>query len=343
MAIRLKELAQHLGLSQTTVSRALNGYPEVSMRTRSRVAEAAAHYDYHPNSNAQNLAKGRSGSIGIVFQPERKMLLEPLFADYLAGVAETTALHDLAITLSTPSSDREEEAYRRAAAALQVDGLLLSSPKVEDKRLRILAETNIPFILHGRTVASAPYAFLDIDNEGAFFAATKLLIDLGHRRIALLNAEIDYTFACHREAGFRRAVGGVSDPTMKAWSLEGQMTDEYGYRNALACLQAPRRPTAFVCASTLMVPGVMRAAREFGLQIGRDLALIAHDDRISQLRPDYFDPPLSTTQSSIRDAGRRVAEMLIARIGGAAIEDLQEIWTPELVVRGSTPPPLQKD
>ncbi len=339
MAIRLKELAQHLGLSQTTVSRALNGYPEVSPLTRERVAQAAAEYDYHPNSNAQNLAKGRTGSIGIVFPSDRKMLLEPLFADYLAGVAETTAVHQLAITLSTPSADREEEAYRRAAAALQVDGVLLSTPKIQDNRLQILAETQMPFILHGRTIARGTYAFLDIDNEGAFYAATKLLIDLGHRRIAHLNAQTEYTFASDREIGFRRAVASAGIPDMEVSSYASQMTDECGYQNALACLKAPRRPTAFVCASTLMAPGVMRAAREFGLTVGRDVSLIAHDDRITFLRPEFFDPPLSTTQSSIRDAGRRVAEMLIARINGTPVEDLQEIWTPDLVVRGSTAPP----
>src|SRR6478609_6732890 len=132
--MNLKELSQHLGLSQTTVSRALNGFPEVGEATRQRVIEAAARFRYRPNASARTLATGRASAIGIVINADRNMLVDQLFTDFLAGMAERGAATDTDVIVSSAQGS-EEDAYRRLAQRGSVDAVVLSSPLIEDSRL----------------------------------------------------------------------------------------------------------------------------------------------------------------------------------------------------------------
>jgi LacI family transcriptional regulator len=113
------------------------------------------------------------------------------------------------------------------------------------------------------------------------------------------------------------------------------MTEENGYRSARSLLEQPEPPTAIACSSLIMALGVVRAVRDLGLTIPGDVSLIAHDDVFPWLRPEHFSVPLSTTRSSIRAAGARIAERLAARISGLEEGARGEIWPVDLVVRGS--------
>ncbi|MBA5776034.1 substrate-binding domain-containing protein [Stappia sp. F7233] len=333
--MNLKELAAHLGLSQTTVSRALNGYPEVSEATRTRVREAAERLEYRPNAAARRLATGRTGTVAIIFPSERSLLLDPHFLDFLAGVAEKLADDDVELTLRATRRNDELETYRRLVRNRRVDGFIVSSPLIEDERVRLLSDLDVPFVLHGRTDTQAPYAYLDIDNEGAFRRATELLVDLGHRRIGLLNGKRELNFARDREAGYLAALaahGIAPDPGL---IVNAAMTEEIGYRNASALLARPQRPTALLAASVLLAFGAYRAARDLGLVIGKDVSVIAHDDGLPFLKAETLDPPLATTVSPIRAGGYRLAELLLARINGNPPEDLREVAPVDLVFRAS--------
>ncbi|MBZ0230178.1 MAG: LacI family transcriptional regulator, partial [Bauldia sp.] len=128
--MKLKELASRLGLSQTTVSRALNGYPEVGAATRQRVLEAARRFDYRPNVSARRLATGRAGSIGAVLPTNRNLLVDPHYVEFLAGLGERLAEDEIDIVLTPAKGDDEVAAYRRLAAGTRVDAVILSSPLI---------------------------------------------------------------------------------------------------------------------------------------------------------------------------------------------------------------------
>src|SRR3954466_596384 len=132
--MKLKDLAGELGLSQTTVSRALNGYPEVSQATRQRVLEAARRFDYRPHASARRLATGRAGAIGAALQAYRNLLLDPHYVEFLAGLGERLSEDEIDIVLS-PSRGNDEQMYRRLAAGARVDAVILSSPTVADERI----------------------------------------------------------------------------------------------------------------------------------------------------------------------------------------------------------------
>lgn len=334
--MNLKQLSQMLELSQTTVSRALNGYPEVNEETRRRVMDAARRHGYRPNPSARRLATGKTGMIGYVLPTGTAVDIDPHFVEFLSGLGDYARAHDLDLALSPADARDEETTYRRVAANKQVDALYVSSPRPADRRIKLLEQLGMPYIVHGRSEGLGfHYPFMDIDNEGAFHEAGRLLVQLGHRNVALINGEPGETFAIFRERGLRNALAssGLALPTPMIRSLA--MTEENGYRAARSLLEGASRPTGIVCSSLIMALGVVRAARDLNIEIPKDLSLIAHDDVFPWLKPENFSVPLATTRSSIRSAGARIAERLATRIAGLEEGAVGEIWPVDLVVRGS--------
>ncbi len=334
--MNLKQLSHMLELSQTTVSRALNGYPEVNEETRRRVMDAAKRHGYRPNPSARRLATGKSGMIGYVLPTGAAVSIDPHFVEFLSGLGDYARSHDLDLVLSPADADDEETTYRRIAANRQVDAVYVSSPRPKDRRVALLATLALPFIVHGRSEGlDADYPFIDIDNEGAFYEAARLLVQLGHRRVGLINGDIRETFAIHRERGVRRALAGSGLALEDRAVVSAAMTEENGYRAARRLLEGDGRPTAILCSSLIMALGVQRAVGDLGLSMPGDVSLVAHDDVFAWLQPENFSVPLSTTRSSIRAAGARVAERLAARISGLEDTARGEVWPVDLIVRGS--------
>lgn len=334
----LRELAEHLGLSPATVSRALNGFPEVGEKTRARVIAAAKKLNYRPNSTAKKLATGKSGMVGIIFRAAHNLLVDPHFVEYLAGLSMGLAERELDLVLSHAQPGAQLSSYEKLIATGSVDGLVVSLPEVEDRRLAMLTERKFPFVVHGHVGDDPGYAFYDIDNHGAFSRATELLVALGHRRIAFLNGASGMAFAIQREAAFRTvlAANGIHVPAR--FVSHSDMSEDSGYQRAAEWLagQQGAAPTAFLCSSTMLALGVMRAAGEAGLEVGKDISIIAHDDVLPHLRSENFNPALTVTRAPIRDAGIALADMIHRRIGGADPKSLQTIAGVDLISRGST-------
>ncbi|RKE83544.1 substrate-binding domain-containing protein [Rhizobium sp. AG855] len=339
--MKLKEFAQQIGLSPTTVSRALSGYPEVSEATRKRVMEEATKLGYRPNINAVRLATGRVGAIGVVTSRAG----EYQFAEFMGGISERLSAEDIDI-LITPMAEQDSrdelQLYRRLAESRRVDAVVITAPRPNDPRIALLNELKLPFIVHGRSATDAPYAWLDIDNEGAICRATQHLLDLGHRRIAMINGREGLTFTQHRDKGYREALA-ERDVTYDAKLVtHGNFTDEIGFRVARAVLEQGQRPTAFVAGSMMSALGVYRAARSMNLVVGQDISVIAHDDVFPYLTADNMVPSLSTTRSSIRAAGSRIADLLLQMLSGRPATDIAELWPVELILRESSRP-VHKD
>lgn len=337
--MNLKQLSQLLGISQTTVSRALNGYPEVSAETRRRVMEAAEKTGYKPNAAAQRLATGKVGSIGLVMPIGVHHRSDVHYGEFLSGLGEEAARNGFHLVIMPTELEREEEALRGLSASGSVDGIYLAYMKRNDPRIGMMRSLSIPFLVHGRSWGlEENYPFLDVDNEGAFRDATGLLLQLGHKRIGILNGPEGYDFTYRRFLGVESALASHGLPLRPDFVRHGSMTDEEGYLGMEALLSQAERPTAVLCASTALALGAVRSLNERGLTPGRDVSLIAHDDVLPLLKPDNFSVPLTTTRSSLRAAGVRIGERLINQIKFNESRPQQELWKAELVVRASTGP-----
>lgn len=338
--MNLRELSERLNLSQTTVSRALNGYPEVNEITRKRVTEAATRFNYRPNVRAQKLATGRSMSIGhIIPMSNHNEMVNVVFADFIAGAGEIYADNGYSMTLSLVRDEDEMTAYRGVAEKGAVDGIILHSPTRNDPRIAFLTTLDIPFLVHGRaSEITQPYAWMDVNNMRALETATGHLIGLGHRRIALVNGPEKMDFALRRREGYLAALdaaGIAPDPTLMT---SGEMSEPFGYQAARSFLQAEHAPSAFVASSIVSALGIRRAVEEQGLRMGRDISIVCFDDAISYL-PNGSDTPVFTAvRSSVRDAGRRCAQMLITQINAPDQPPLTELWEAKLVLGTSTGP-----
>ena len=336
----LRQLAEHLGLSPATVSRALNGYPEVGVATRQRVLEGAERLHYRPNMHAKRLATGKSGLVGIIFRAPSERGVDPHVMDFLSSLSLAFADSEIDLLVHIAPPAEQMRHHQRIASGGQVDGMILSAPEPDDPRVELLKRRGIPFVVHGRGTDAPDYAYYDIDNDGAFAAATRFLLQLGHKRIALLNGPAGMGYATQREAGFRRTLDEHDLAIPSRFVANDEMHEEVGYRRAATMLAEPKttRPTAFLCSSTLQALGIMRAAGEANLRVGEDISIIAHDDVLPHLRAENFAPPLTVTRQPIRDAGPILARMMMARMAGTPVRELQRTDKVDLIVRGSTGP-----
>ncbi len=330
----LARIARTLGLSVTTVSRALAGYDDVAAGTRARVEAEAQRIDYRPNLTARRLRSGRAEAVGMILPVGPGQFDDPFFMRMLSaiGPALDAAGLDLLVTTARPGAD-EMRAYRRMVESRKVDGILLARTRCHDERIAYLIDQQFPFVAHGRSLEPRPFAFVDIDGEAACRAATERLFGFGHTSIALINALPMYMFARHREAGWRAALGTPGA------LREVEPSEETGFQ-AMQDLLAREAPTAVLCATDRIAVGALHALTHAGLRAGRDVSVIGYDDLPLAT---YTDPPLTTIAQPIERAARRLVEMLLARIDGANPATLQEVWPARLIARQSDgPPPAMK-
>ena len=340
--MNLKQLSELLGLSQTTVSRALNGYPEVNEATRERVLRAVKETGYRPNKAAQRLATGKAGSIGLVMPTAPGHQSDVHFGEFLTGLGEEAVRHDFHFVIMPADPDDEVAALRRLAISGNVDALFVAYMRGHDPRLAMLKSLSMPFVVHGRSFGTEPdYPYLDIDNEAAFYDAARLLLQLGHTRFALMNGPAHLDFAIRRRNGLIGALGERGLELTGDCTSHTVMSDEEGLIAMERFLQLPDRPTAILCSSTVLALGAIRAVNQAGLKLGEDISLIAHDDVLPLLKPENFSVPLTTTRSSLRAAGVRIAQRLIGTVKQAGPFPEQELWKTELIVRASTGPAPQ--
>ncbi len=343
--MNLKELSQNLGLSQTTVSRALNGYPEVSPSTRRRVEEAARTFNYSPSTRAKGLATGQALAIGHVIPLSSKHeMVNPIFGDFIAGAGETYSRHGYEMILSIVDDASERQVYEGLKSRRAVDGVVVHGPRMDDPRVGLLHGLDLPFAVHGRASGyDQPYAWLDVNNRSAFKRATDFLFDLGHCRIALVNGLEIMDFAHRRRDGYAASLADHGVDLDPALMRSGEMTEVFGYECSRDMLNSDNAPTAILCASLISALGVRRAIEEKGLVMGKDVSVITHDDALSYLQNGSDVPIFTATRSSVREAGRRLAEMLLTAIANPAMPPQTQLLEAELMVGSSTGPAPRKD
>ena len=338
--MNLKQLAKKLHLSQTTVSRALNDYPEVSEATRARVKAGAEKHGYSPNISARNLAMGQAMAIGHVIPLSTQYeMMNPIFSDLISAASSVYAEHGYELVLSIVDNAEEEEVYRKLKARRSVAGVVLHAPEMADNRVEFLSAIKLPFAVHGRVSAhNAPYCWVDVNNRSAFRRATELLLDLGHRRIGLINGVESKDFAFRRRQGFEDALTARGVDIDTALMRSGMLTEEEGYIAVAEMLRLPKRPTAFVVSSMVSAFGAKRGIEDAGLVMGRDVSVVTHDDALSYLKNSGESPIFTSTLSSVREAGRLLAENLIHHINNPAEPMRQELLKADLRLGRSTGP-----
>jgi len=338
--VTINDVADALELTKSTVSRALNGYADISPATQLRVKRMAEKMNYRPLTHAQAIKTGRTRSLGLILQLADHDAHRPFLAEFLAGLS-SGASHE-GYTLTVASADNEAhmmEMFRSMLRERKADGFVLPRAMVDDPRVRLLRAADVPFVLYGRQADPEGCCWFDMRGEEAMADAVARLAALGHERIGFINGGDVYAYAALRREGFLSGMQGARlthDPELEAHNV---MTREGGEAAGGALLDLDAPPTAIVCAVDQVALGVYRAAADRGLTIGRDLSVIGYD---GIQEGAHVHPPLSTFAVDNKAAGERLATLLIRRLRGEAPETLRETAAATWCDRGSIGPRATK-
>jgi LacI family transcriptional regulator len=335
MAVTLKDIANEVGVSVTTVSRALAGYSDVAPSTRERIKGTAAELGYFPNITAQRLRKQRTDTLGFIMPTFGPRFSDPFFSEFLAGIGTEAAEHDYDLLVSThaPDSEGEQNAYRRAARGGWVDGLIVVRTREDDARLQLLCEKNFPFVAFGRSDCDRDFPFVDENSEAGMEMLVQHFIDLGHRRIGFIAPPKGLMFGRYRLHGYYQTMAKNDLAVPPDWVVEGDMTQHGGAAIVEQLLILDPCPTAIICSNDLMAIGAANRIQQQGLMVGKDIALGGFDDIPLAA---FVNPPLTTLHQPIYDIGRRTCATLINIINNRAPRNEHILLTPSLVVRESS-------
>lgn len=325
----LRDVASLAGVSIATVSKALNGRAHVRPETRERVRLAAEKLSFAPNSLAQGLLAGRTGTVGLLTSDMDGRFSLPV----MAGAEDAFGTGSTSVFLCDARGDAiREQHHVRALLARRVDGLIVVGDKT-DPRPTLGHELPVPVVYAYAPSDDPSDISIVSDNVEAGRMAADHLVSIGRRHIAYIAGDVTYLAARDRVDG---AIAALSDHGLTLVGEEavyGAWTEEWG-RGALHSMIA-RHPEidGILCGSDQIARGVLDALREIGREVPRDVSVMGHDNWepiATQARP-----PLSTIDMRLELLGRRAAELLYEAIGGQAHPGLHNLST-RLVTRGST-------
>jgi len=324
----LRDVAQKSGVSHQTVSRVINGSEDVLPETRALVEAAIAEMGYRPNAIARSMARGQTHTLACI-SPN---LTDFTFASVIEG-AEVEARQHKYFMLSSSASD--PEAFRELVDELvghrRVDGLIVINPYA-DQRFEYIPK-DFPLVFVGASAHEKNICSVSLDDEKVAYEATRHLLDLGHTNIALVTGPMEEDCSQDRTEGYRRALREAGIDFDKTMVVEGDWSATSGQDALLSFIEQGRIPTAVFAQNDRMAMGVMSAAREAGIKVPTQLAVIGVDDMPLS---SYFDPPLTTMRQDIPRIGQEATRMLLDMIQKKTTE-LRDLKLPaELVVRRST-------
>jgi DNA-binding LacI/PurR family transcriptional regulator len=310
----IARLAQELGISTGTVSRALNGKQDVNEETRRKVLEAARRLGYAPNQAARTLAQGTTRSIGFIIDldPESAASSDYFFMGVFDGVQSVLSKHGLDLLVLPCPTDQDPFAYlQRIVARGVVDGMILSGTKRVDPRIDHLIEAGIPFVTLGRSSSGKDHSWIDLDFEGVVAIAMARFFAMGHRRIALTVPHGEVNFGAIFEAAYRDALASQGIAFDPALVLATRRNEEAGYAIVDPLLALDDPPTAVLLIYEVTAIGVYRRLGERGLRPGRDFAVIGSRDEPTVR---FLTPSITCFGMSRQDLGVTVGEALLGQL-----------------------------
>jgi LacI family transcriptional regulator len=319
----IRELARECGVSVATVSRALNGHPEVNVETRRQIQRAAERLGYRPSQSARALVRGRSDTVGLLWDSGYAAAGRdhPFLLSLLVGIKQAlSAVGRHLILLNVEVDPRDEGAYLERARQFQLDGVVLMGVDEHQPALRALYSSGFPCVAIDLEVAGPKAGFVTSDNRAGAAAAVRHLHALGHRRIATVTGPPELLPAVHRLDGFRAAAAELGLPLAADYVQTGDFFIDSGYAcgRRLAALPPERRPTAVFVAGDEMALGAMHAFADAGLEVPRDIAVVGFDDIEAA---SLVRPALTTVAQDSNALGTAAVQTLLGFVEGRIVGD----------------------
>jgi LacI family transcriptional regulator len=325
----IHDVAKRAGVAPITVSRVINNSGYISQDTRERVEAAIAKLGYVPNTLARSLRVKRTNTLALVVTD----ITNPFFTQVARGVEDVASDAGFTVVFcNTDESEDEEIKYANVLIQKRVDGFLLVPAQGSSRSVRLIQDQGMQIVLIDRRLANIQADVVRCESEDGAYRLVRLLLDLGHQRIAVISGPAGTSTAEDRVAGYRRAMAeaGLSGQAM---ALYGAFTPDSGYTLAQQVLASDPRPTALFAANNFIAIGALKALRDAHLSVPDDMSIVAFDDLPEVM---MVDPFLTVATQPAYEMGRLAAQMLVKRLNGDIPQDWQEVVLPiEIIMRRS--------
>lgn len=325
----IREVAKRAGVSPSTVSRVVGGLVTVAPATKSKVIAAIAELNYRPNMVAQRLKGGSLKSIGLIIPNVRSLV----FPAAIRGIEDVATSHGYIVVLCNTDEDpQQEKAYIEGLRSRFIDGFIFSTARPDYQNIKELQADNFPLVLLIRQMDNTADAVVVNNFDGAY-QATKYMIGRGLKRIGLINGPMDIPLYQERFRGFSQALAEAGLPLLTDAVVHGVYGWEDGYQVTMDLLRKGIHVDSIFATSDPKALGVMRAVKDFGLNVPKDISVMGFDN--SDIAP-LLDPPLTTMDQPFYEMGAKACDSLIKIIEGTrASKPKVDVLPAELVIRGS--------
>jgi LacI family repressor for deo operon, udp, cdd, tsx, nupC, and nupG len=327
--LTIRDVARQAGVSHQTVSRVINGDALVTPATRARVESAIAELGYQPNAIARSLAAGRTHTLACL----APNLTDYTFARIIEGAETESRQHGFfLISSSAPDENAFAALINELVPSRRIEGLMVINPYI-DQRTQHLPKNFPTVFIGGHPRQGHAVDAITLDDHGAAQAAMHHLIELGHKRIAMITGPLVEDCTQDRITGYRNALQDAQLKIDPALIIEGDWSASSAYKAALRLLKIKQPPTAIFAQNDRMALGALRAARDLGLSVPGQLSVIGLDD---MPLASYFDPPLTTMRQDMFAIGRTAARLLVRAVEQPQARHQQLRQPAELIIRQST-------
>lgn len=328
--VTIKDIARVAGVAPSTVSKALNGSPEVSEPTRANITAVATRLGYRPNAIARSLKVRRTHTLGVITNDRDGAFTTAM----VHGVAKVASDHSFGVFLcNSYGGVAKERQHIELLLDKQVDGIIMTGFKVEERGAPAATTGNLPLVyLYSYTSASDSPCVLPED-EGGGRLATEHLVRLGHTRIGFINGPPNFEATHLRLAGYRQTLEG-NGLAVEASLIEtaGDWNQDSGFRLAQQLMSRPEPPDAILCANDDLAAGAILGLSERGLKVPGDVAIVGFDDRPFAA---HLPIPLTTVALPLVEMGELAARTMFTAISGHPVSNEITRVPCRLVIRGS--------
>ena len=295
--INIKDFAKKIGLSVTSVSRALNGHSNISNKTKEKITKAAEKYNYFPNLNARRLASQKPDTIAFITTISPKAQ-DYVLMEFLAGLTQGVKEKSTELIFKFFTNERDEfNYYQKLIDADLVDKFVFYRTKRNDKRIEFLQKNKINFVTWGRSSLETNYAWIDMDNEKSINILMERLVSFGHKKIALLNVHRSFNYGYQRKKAYENfhiKYNLKFNSDYYQDSLNNTTTTGIELTKKLFNLKNP--PTAIICSLDKFFIGCLQECQLRGLDAPKDISIVGyndHDNYLSSQNLTFISHPLS--------------------------------------------------
>ena len=334
--MNIKELAKKLGLSITTVSRALGGYSDVSEKTRERVKKFANKYKYSPNPYASTLASGKAKTVGYVlpiYGTNTSTLNQGNFFQFISGMSEELLSESIQLQILFAKSEEEElKAYKKLITEHKIENIVLQNLKTKDRRIEILNKYKINYVAWGKTKGKSNYSWVDLDNDKAIEVIINYLIKKNHTHIAYINISEKYNFANERKSSFLKNLKLNKINFNPNYYASVKLEEpEKSFEIIKEMLMKNKKISAIICSTEFSALSAIKACNYLNYKIGKDISIITFDGALVR---DLSSPPITAVSFPVKELGKRAINILLNKNKNKNLQVKYSAET-EIIERGS--------